>query len=1216
MSNKTLGIDLGTNSIGWAIVENLENTHRLLDSGVMIFQEGVAREKGAEIPAVQTRTQARGMRRHYFRRRLMKIELLKTLIKHGFCPSIPEESLNQWRFKKKYPLIDEFIRWQRTTEQNNPYHARNEALSRKLDLNNKEDRLMLGRALYHLAQRRGFLSNRKEQTKESSGDVKQGIADLTQEMEECGCLYLGNYFHSLYQQGKKIRTRYSDRIAHTEKEFYAICSKQNLPQETIDELHRAIFFQRPLKSQKGSIGKCIFETNRSRCPVSHPAFEEYRMLAFINNIRVITPDDSDFRQLSQKEKAEILPLFFRKSKDSFDFEDIAKKIAGKGNYSFRDDKRATAYKFNYRMATSVSGCPFTTGLINIFGSDWRNTVCSCYNLAKDKNETQIINDVWHALYSFDSDEKLSQWAITNLQLDSVQAEELLKIKVPQGYASLSLKAINKILPHLRKGMRYDEAVFVANLDATLPDHIKSDGVRKENIATEIAEMIADFKNNPLQKSMTKQAAVRQILEDIPGIELNKLDRIYHPSKLDVYPEAETNSDGIILLGSPRTSSIRNPMAMRALFKLRHLINRLIKEGKIDRATRINIEFARGLNDSNMRKAIERYQRENEKMHKEYADKIAKLLKETSNADIIPSETDILKYQLWEEQGHQCLYTGEQISITDFISSNPKYDIEHTIPRSIGGDDSQANKTLCSSTFNRQIKKTSLPSQLSNHSLILERIDNLGWNKTINDLNNEIARIRTANASTKDIKDAMIQKKHYLKMKLNYWKGKVDRFSMTEVPEGFSNRQGVDIGIIGKYAREYLRTLFRSEERQIFTVKGMTTAEFRKMWGLQDEYSKKERINHTHHAIDAIVIACIGRHEYQLWAEYTRSMEDYDFKGGLKPHFEKPWASFTEDVKEISRQMLIVHDSSDNTLKPSKKALRKRGKICHTADGDTIYQQGDTARASLHKQTYYGAINLNGDIKYVLRVPVDSLKEKDIDKIVDPAVKEKVMQALQQRGFKNLFDAPIWMNEEKGIAIKKVRVFTPSITSPIHLKKHRDESKHPYKQAFHVANDSNYCMGIYEGYDHKNKRKRSFAIVNNLDAVKLHKSGADILPLSDPNDLPLKWILKVGTLVLFYENSPAEVYECSQAELARRLYVVSGLTRDPNGNGYGKIYLRFHQEARPSSDSNAKNKNGTWTQGENIRPGIIVLHTQFNALVQGQDFIISESGTIKFLHSLC
>ena len=77
--------------------------------------------------------------------------------------------------------------------------------------------------------------------------------------------------------------------------------------------------------------------------------------------------------------------------------------------------------------------------------------------------------------------------------------------------------------------------------------------------------------------------------------------------------------------------------------------------------------------------------------------------------------------------------------------------------------------------------------------------------------------------------------------------------MTSVPEGFSNRQGVDIGIIGKYGREYLKTVFP----KVYTVKGSTTAEFRKMWGLQPEYAKKERVNHTHHCIDAITIACIG-----------------------------------------------------------------------------------------------------------------------------------------------------------------------------------------------------------------------------------------------------------------------------------------------------------------------------------------------------------------------
>ena len=105
-------------------------------------------------------------------------------------------------------------------------------------------------------------------------------------------------------------------------------------------------------------------------------------------------------------------------------------------------------------------------------------------------------------------------------------------------------------------------------------------------------------------------------------------------------------------------------------------------------------------------------------------------------------------------------------------------------------------------------------------------------------------------------------------------------------------------------------------------------------------------------------------------------------------------------------------------------------------------------------------------------------------------------------------------------------------------------------------------------------------------------------------------------MLFYENSPAKVYECSQAELARRLYVVVGLSTNPAGKGYGAINLRFHQEARPSTDPAAKFKSGTWKSDEETRAAISLLHTQFNALVQGQDFIISESGTIKFLHPLC
>ena len=74
---KILGIDLGTNSIGWAIVERQETEYKLLDKGVNIFQDGVAHDKSGEKPAVAERTNARALRRHYFRRRLRKIETLK-----------------------------------------------------------------------------------------------------------------------------------------------------------------------------------------------------------------------------------------------------------------------------------------------------------------------------------------------------------------------------------------------------------------------------------------------------------------------------------------------------------------------------------------------------------------------------------------------------------------------------------------------------------------------------------------------------------------------------------------------------------------------------------------------------------------------------------------------------------------------------------------------------------------------------------------------------------------------------------------------------------------------------------------------------------------------------------------------------------------------------------------------------------------------------------
>ena len=198
---KILGLDLGTSSIGWAIVEQHDSGYSLLEKGVDIFQEGVARVKNNEKPAVQDRTDARALRRHYFRRRLRKIELLRVLVRHDLCPPLTDAQLDALRSRKIYPLTEEFLRWQRTDDNTdrNPYRDRYRALTETLDLTARSDRHALGRALYHLAQRRGFLSNRKQAGEEEEGTVKEGIRDLTADMADAGCTYLGEYFYRLYR---------------------------------------------------------------------------------------------------------------------------------------------------------------------------------------------------------------------------------------------------------------------------------------------------------------------------------------------------------------------------------------------------------------------------------------------------------------------------------------------------------------------------------------------------------------------------------------------------------------------------------------------------------------------------------------------------------------------------------------------------------------------------------------------------------------------------------------------------------------------------------------------------------------------------------------------------------------------------------------------------------------------------------------------------------
>ena len=185
---KTLGLDLGTNSLGWAILDDL--TGDIIDKGVVVFPEGIdATNDTLETPAAIRRA-ARMARRMKFRCRLHKMKLLEILCKNGMSP-ITGRELETWKKTGAYPVNNKaFINWLKSTDVSNPYADRASAAAGNVTP------LVLGRELYHIAQRRGFKSSRKDAEADGAenkdlGAVKGDIATLTQEIADAGCSTLG-----------------------------------------------------------------------------------------------------------------------------------------------------------------------------------------------------------------------------------------------------------------------------------------------------------------------------------------------------------------------------------------------------------------------------------------------------------------------------------------------------------------------------------------------------------------------------------------------------------------------------------------------------------------------------------------------------------------------------------------------------------------------------------------------------------------------------------------------------------------------------------------------------------------------------------------------------------------------------------------------------------------------------------------------------------------
>ncbi len=421
-NNFTLGIDMGTNSIGWAVIEHDDNIQPsgLIACGTRIFEEAV--DAKSRIPKNQARRAARSARRLVARRKMRLNKMLNILLKNGLLPNNVDEREKLFADNKSF----------------DPYQLRKKALDNGLLL------YELGRVLYHLAHRRGFQSNRKVSSKED-GKIKSSISSLHQEIKNSGCRTLGEY---LAGQPKK-RKRYTDRSMYQE-EFELVWQEQQkhypdlLNQALKVSTHKAIFFQRPLKLQKYLVGKCTFEPSRKRAARALLETQRFRILQDLNNLAIKNPITREYRILTSNEREELLELLERQKTLSWNKARTAIGLHEGEIFNLEEGKKK-----------ELIGNRTAYTLRSILGKRWDNMTL--------ENQNEIITD----MLTIDNEQGFLNRMTSHWGFDSETTEKLAKTELEPGYARLSLKAIRKILPHLERGMTYDKACNAAGYNHSM-----------------------------------------------------------------------------------------------------------------------------------------------------------------------------------------------------------------------------------------------------------------------------------------------------------------------------------------------------------------------------------------------------------------------------------------------------------------------------------------------------------------------------------------------------------------------------------------------------------------------------------------------------------------------------------------------------------------------------------------------------------------------------
>lgn len=556
--------------------------------------------------------------------------------------------------------------------------------------------------------------------------------------------------------------------------------------------------------------------------------------------------------------------------------------------------------------------------------------------------------------------------------------------------------------------------------------------------------------------------------------------------------------------SPFTKKINSPIVSQGLHELRKVINTLIQEYAI-KPDCIRIELARELKmPKEKRENITKDNKAREIKHKAI---IQELVNNSPNfvSEYEIKPDDIIKYKLWEECKHICPYTGNQIGLTDLFDDN-KYQIEHILPYSRSLDNSFQNKTLCEANFNRK-KGDLMPYEMyqkgiiskETYETILERAKQL---------------IRDGKRNTK----------------------KFERFILRQMPQDMVAQQLNDTQFLAVAAKEYLLQICSNIEISM----GAVTAQLRKLWGLNSVLNPianvKNRDDHRHHALDAIVIANTTPRMIQLFSKYNQ-------KGTVSTteKFPLPWGRFRLDTKEALEKILVSH------------------------------KQNNRVRGQLHDETMWGKVKAfdgshridekNATQKiYTTRIPLNSITDNNkVDKIADRIVREVVKKRLAEKGVdttqkkykvpNDAFVEPLWMPNKKNLKI------------PIHHVRIHDKStnKIEIRKDTFVDSGSNHHIVIYQKPD----GKRNGTVVSLYEAHQRKLRKEPIINTDCGEDNEFIVALSTNDMVLLdsehFQTDKIDWQNPDYTLLSENLYRVQKLTD-------GEITFRHHLTAVLKNDN--------------------------------------------------